>query len=220
MSDTVSIKGTSDGVAVSIGSGHWADILIELAEKLNQRASFFKGGRVLLAVQDRQLNQKDVEAVGQVLSEHQMTLWAIEGDDSETYKTAQTLGLEIQHKAPPKRPTSPAATLDNTTQVIHRTIRSGQSIEYPGHLVILGDINPGAKVTAGGHIIVWGRVQGTVHAGAIDSENGFVCALKLKPTQLIIGKIIARSPTDGDSNRVAPERAFVQDGNIVAEAWP
>ena len=87
-------------------------------------------------------------------------------------------------------------------------------------IVIIGDVNPGAKIRAGGYVIVWGKLRGTVQAGAINPLDAFVCALELAPMQLIIGNVITRTPaSDGDSE-VIPEIAFVQDGKIVAEAWP
>jgi septum site-determining protein MinC len=219
--DRISIKGTSDGLTISIGSGDWQHILGELQRLLNEKAAFFKGGRVALQVGDRLLDQGQIEAVGKVLVEQQMTLWSVHGNAEETRDAAQSLGLEAVSSGAVITPAVPSLADDLTeaTMTVRRTLRSGQHVEYPGNVVIIGDVNPGAKVTAGGYIIIWGRLRGTAHAGAIRQEDAFVCALELAPMQLIIGSAIARSPADESRTDIVPEMAFVQDGQIIAETW-
>jgi septum site-determining protein MinC len=53
---------------------------------------------------------------------------------------------------------------------IKRTLRSGDKVTSTGDLVILGDVNPGAEVEAGGNIYVMGSLRGTVKAGIGKSE--------------------------------------------------
>ncbi len=218
--ERVTIKGTSNGIVVTIGAGNWQTILHYLAQKLEQRASFFKGGRAAVAVGERLLNEEELEALGTLLAEHQMTLWAVYSDAAETKTAAKTLGLETE---PPRSTVTtarskPAAPADSVT-TIRRTLRSGQTVETLGNVVIIGDVNPGAVIKAGGYVIIWGYLRGTVYAGAVSPENAFVAALELKPVQLIIGSAIARAPADDRRRTVIPEIAFVQDGKIVAEAW-
>ncbi|MBS3784235.1 MAG: septum site-determining protein MinC, partial [Anaerolineae bacterium] len=77
----------------------------------------------------------------------------------------------------------------------------------------------GAEVVAGGDIVVWGRVRGLIHAGALGDEDAVICALELSPTQLRIGSHIARSPEERPRQPV-PETASVRNGQIVAVPWP
>jgi septum site-determining protein MinC len=84
--------------------------------------------------------------------------------------------------------------------------------------VVIGDVNPGAEVIAGGDIVVWGRVRGLVHAGALGDEGAVICALDLAPTQLRIAGTIARSPEERRRKPV-PEIATAQEGHIVAVPW-
>ncbi len=100
---------------------------------------------------------------------------------------------------------------------IKRTIRSGNTIRHPGHVIVLGDANPGSEIIAGGNIIVWGRLSGVAHAGAAGDENAIICALDLAPTQLRIAGHIAISPER--RGRPKPEMAVIRDGNLVAEVW-
>lgn len=220
--ERVSIKGTSDGVIITIGSGDWQTILDQVARKLGQRSSFFKGGRVALSVGKRLLDAPQIETMGELLSEQQMTLWAVNSTASKTCEAAKSLGLEAELKSASSNGAVAVAKHDSeaeTAQTIRRTLRSGQTVEHPGTVIVVGDVNPGAKIVAGRNVIIWGRLRGTVHAGAIIAEDAFVCALELSPMQLIIGTIISRAPADGVQGEIIPEMAFVQDGQIVAEAW-
>ena len=90
-------------------------------------------------------------------------------------------------------------------------------MRHPGHVVVLGDVNPGAEIVAGGHVLVWGRLRGVVHAGAAGDANATVAALDLAPTQLRIAGYIAVSPPKRGT--VRPEVALIRDGHLVAEPW-
>ncbi len=50
--------------------------------------------------------------------------------------------------------------------IYNRSIRSGQSVEHGGDVVILGSVHDGAEVIAQGNVVILGRLQGLVHAGA------------------------------------------------------
>ncbi|MFN8454185.1 MAG: septum site-determining protein MinC [Anaerolineae bacterium] len=223
-SDRINIKGTSEGLIITLGAGVWPGLLDELDQRLQEKASFFKGGRVALAVGLRQLTAAELEQIGQLLTRHHVTLWAVESEASSTREAAAQLGLEVSLGAPP-RASSGSSTLQAApaeAMVVRRTLRSGQVIQHASHVVIIGDVNPGAEIRAGGSIIVWGRLRGSVYAGANEklAKNAVVCALHLSPTQLRIGDYIARTPTDDIEHELMPEMASVQNGQIVAEPWP
>jgi septum site-determining protein MinC len=101
--------------------------------------------------------------------------------------------------------------------LVMRTLRSGHRLRHPGHVIVVGDVNPGAEIIAGGNIVVWGRLRGTVHAGATGDESARVCALDLGPTQLRIAGQIAISPER--RGQAKPETARIRDGQLVAEHW-
>ena len=104
------------------------------------------------------------------------------------------------------------------TLFLRRTVRSGQAIHHPSNVVVLGDVNPGAEIVAGGDIIVWGALRGMVHAGYPDNEQGFVCALQLAPVQLRIAHLLSRPP-EGFEVQPRPEVATIRHGQIVVETW-
>jgi len=107
--------------------------------------------------------------------------------------------------------------IDDNTILVQRTLRSGQKVHYNGHVVILGDVNPGAEVVAAGNIIVMGAVRGVVHAGASGNEQCLVMAFRLQPTQLRIAGHITRPPDDGAGEPEHPEVARIKNGVVTIE---
>lgn len=85
-------------------------------------------------------------------------------------------------------------------RIIFATVRSGQKIETEHSLVVIGDVNSGAELIAGGDIIVLGTLRGVAHAGAYDESGGgrVIFALSLQPTQLRIGSVISRGMQSSD----------------------
>ncbi len=106
------------------------------------------------------------------------------------------------------------------TLLIRRTLRSGQRVRFYGNVVILGDVNPGAEITAGGDIVVMGWLRGLAHAGAEGDDQATVSAFRLNPTQLRIANFIGRAPDQGEAVLPdLPEFAEVRDGQLVIDRW-
>jgi septum site-determining protein MinC len=219
--DAVTIKGTSNGLVITLGEGPLATVLNEMEAHLNSRASFFVGGRVALRVGDRSLSVEQVESIGTILEKIGVTLWAIEGGHPTTQMATRELGLESTLHSAPSVAIEAAESIpleEMPGVVVRRTLRSGQTIHYAGHVSLIGDVNPGAEIVAGGDIIVWGKLLGTAHAGAIGDDEAVICALQLAPSQIRIGNHIARSPERSRRPKV-PEMASVQEEGIVVERW-
>jgi septum site-determining protein MinC len=218
--ETVTIKGTSDGLVIVLGEGPLDEIMSEMKARLNAKASFFLGGRVALQVGQRPLTVEELLTIGSLLQGMNVTLWAVNGTSPRTAASAQELGLETPSGQASAEPTQPdtGARVEMSGIVVERTLRSGQAIQHEGHITLIGDVNPGAELAAGGDIVVWGKLRGTVHAGAMGDDRAIICALELAPNQIRIGTYIARPP-DRDRQPAAPEIARVVDGRIVVEQW-
>lgn len=219
----VTIKGIRDGLLVTLGGGDWDHLLAELEDRLDRAANFFTGARVALQVGPLALSLAEIAAVRDLLAHKAIKLWAVVSESATTQEAARQLELEIElpshvstvAEIPEELSTEPT---DLLAMLVHRTLRSGQSLRHVGHVVLIGDVNPGAEIIAGGDVVVWGKLRGTVHAGAMGDDSRVVCALELTPTQLRIGSLVARSP-DERRRRVRPEMARVNQGQIVVEPW-
>jgi septum site-determining protein MinC len=234
--ETITIKGIREGLIVSLPTtcGAWRAALEQLEARLDASPAFFKGARVGLVIGAWELDQDEIRAARELLLRHDVTLWALISDNLKTQEAAARLGLDIKlpqrearpQPAPMLAESAPASDVvaqtttdvSETAMVVHRTLRSGVSLRHPGSLVIIGDVHSGAEVIAGGDVVVWGKLHGTVHAGAFGDNEAVVCALDLTPTQLRIGHIITRSPDD-HRRKIQPEMARVMRGRIEAVAW-
>jgi septum site-determining protein MinC len=232
MRAAITVKGMREGVLITLHAGEWADLLAELAELVDSRKSFFGGGKVALEIGSRELSADAVLRLCRVFEERNVAVWAVLGTDADTRATIQELGLVTQIAPEPSPQASspgplapPLAEPDvagpySVGILLDHTLRSGQSVCCEGHVVVLGDVNSGAEVIAGGDVVVWGRLRGIVHAGALGDAGRCVCAIDLSPTQLRIGSHIARPPEGRRRSKQArPERAFVSGEQIIAERW-
>lgn len=111
------------------------------------------------------------------------------------------------------------------TRIVHGTLRSGQRVESEHSVVIIGDVNSGAEVIAGGDIIILGTLRGIAHAGAFDESGGgrIIFSLNLQPTQLRIGLVISRGAGSDNVESTPrggiPEVARVESNLIVVEPY-
>jgi septum site-determining protein MinC len=96
-------------------------------------------------------------------------------------------------------------------------VRSGQKIETRRHMVIVGDVNPGAELSAGGDILVFGRLLGQAHAGAPSNEHAIVFALDFRPTQVQIGGYVAAGLDEGKPEGKAEFASVSAEGIVVQD---
>lgn len=217
----IEIKGTRKGLSITLGEGDWAQLLRELDERLGQAAAFFQGSQVSLRTGRREMGQRELEQIKDILTGHNIELFSVQTRSKYAGEAAQALGVRLAlPEANNARREIPARAEEWSEGLLLRhTVRSGQSIRHPGHVVIIGDVNPGAQIIAGGDVVVWGKLRGMVQAGALGSDEAIVCALELRPTLLRIGSHIATSPDEQESTSIQPEVASVLDGQIVAQPW-
>lgn len=216
----VQIKGIKDGLLVTLGDGEWPSIQDALLNSIEEKASFFQGARMAMDVGNRVLHAAELGLLRDRLSDRGISLWAVVSSSQITEQTAQVLGLATRISVP--RAERTIRPLDTTLEgengvFIRRTLRSGFKIASHGHVTVLGDVNPGAEIIAGGNVIVWGRVRGSIIAGADGEESAMVCALALEPTQLRIANLVANIPFKKTSSQ--PVCAAIHNGTILLEPW-
>lgn len=224
MGQKIQIKGIKEGLLVVLGEGEWLELRKLLFMTLDQRIDFFRGAKLYLDVGNHILRAVELGGLRDEISERGLTLWGVLSNSPTTENTAQILGLATRLSRPSsalqhRSLAAPETRFEGGEQAIlvQRTLRSGYSLKYPGHVIILGDVNPGAEVMADGNVIVWGRVRGSVQAGADGNDQAVICALELAPMQLRIAGIVAMSLQK--KGKPVPEMARLRNGQIVVEAW-
>ncbi len=213
---TVRLKGTPEGLRLKVGRLPWDEVLDGLKRSLAASQGFFRGGKVIVELEGRALDEGTLRSLQRLLDAHELTLWAVLGGDAATERLVRAYGIRARLARPSER--EAMQTEAATALFLRRTLRSGQSLQFPGDVTLIGDVNPGAELIAGGSVVVWGRVRGLVHAGALGDRGAVVCALDLNPAQLRIADLIGRPP-EQRRRKPQPEMAHAEGEAIIVEAW-
>ncbi len=229
-SSLIQIKGLRDGLLISLGEGDWDYIRALLFTQIDERSAFFTGAKLALDVGFHVLRVASMTSLRDELSERDISLWAVVSESPQTVNTAQLLGLatRISKQRPNdisrKKAQKITTGKDDSALWVQKTLRSGARVTYSGNIVVVGDVNPGAEVVAGGNILVWGRLRGSVYAGAdIDGEHqaqnaeAFICALTMTPSRLQIASEI-RNPVDDEKSKKTV-KIFYKDDKFHTEVW-
>ena len=113
------------------------------------------------------------------------------------------------------------------------SLNPGDDLRFDTGVVITGNVPKGAKVRAGGNIIVFGVLDGFAHAGAYDGDSAAcIAALSIDTGQLQIGSILFMPQEKEGKNKknigglfkkkkpeetFSPQIARVQDGHVIME---
>lgn len=226
MSSLGRLRGTTTGVVIDLsGSEGFAEAHTALLGTLSERGAFLSGARVVLDLGSLSLMVVELEALLEECRGTGIEEVGILSRNERLRSVAQAMG--ISQGPEDDRAGGQAVVRDTITSpdmtitecgLVAATVRSGHSVWNSGNIVVLGDVNPGAEIVAGGSVIVWGTLRGTVHAGTSGIPGAVVCALSLEPTQLRIGQQIARAP-DGPVSGRGPEMARVSGASIVVDEW-
>ena len=131
---------------------------------VSEKRQLLKGARFLISVEDYPLKREEVEELVNFFSKEEgITFCGFKTNLKENRELCVSLGvpcdistLELE-KSKERSPTE-------EVKLVKKTLRSGDKITSTGDLVIMGDVNPGAEVEAGGDVFVLGSLRGFVRA--------------------------------------------------------
>ena len=209
MNNTVIIKGNKYGIVVVLSPDvGFEELKLIIAEKFRESSKFFENAKMAISCEGRKLTNEEQREILDVISENaDMHIVCVMDNDEELQdKFQKTLDQKLME-------------LSNSTGQFYKGIlRSGASLEFETSVIIIGDVNHGARVVSKGNIIILGSLKGTAFAGATGNTNSFVVALDMSPTQIRIADTIARAPDKplpGDAKEA--KIAFLEEGNIYIE---
>jgi septum site-determining protein MinC len=215
MSTPVSIKGGKDGLRLILDESlPWDAVLDELQDRLTRGIEFFQGAHITVDTGQRTLAEAELAGLLHLMGEYGLQPNALATATPEGRSAGRSVGIVT--RPPLRNSAAPVQSDSESALLVQRTLRSGQILRHHGHLTVLGDVNPGAQLVASGSVVVWGRLRGTVHAGALGDASAVVCALELAPTLLRIADTLARPP---ESRPLGPEMARVTAKGIEVEPW-
>ena len=180
-------------------------------------------GPLRLTCRNRSLTLPELRAIGARLERQGLRLVEVQASAPDTLVAAAALGLVTSWPEPVVAPRDSDEDAPPELMILRRTLRSGDQVSSMGSVLVLGDVNPGAMVSAAGHVLVWGRLRGKAHAGKNGDRRARITALQLRPLQLRIADVVARGPDDDPPPGLA-EQAVLVGREIRIEAasplWP
>ena len=118
-------------------------------DEVERRNDFLRGAKLILDVENHILNAATLGKLRDLLSNQNLSLWAVLSHSPTTERTAQTLGLATKiHQASPEESSRPIdTTLEGDEAIlVQKTLRSGNSIEFPGHVTVIGEVPHPAEI--------------------------------------------------------------------------
>jgi len=177
--ETVSIKGTRNGLVILLDTNReFEELKKTLHNKMKSARGFFKGARFFFSGEQLKISSHQKNELENIC--RQYGLVPVPDDNHSLYKKNFTVAT---HKA---SSTTPHSEAGEAAFLLMKSLRSGQAVVHSNHVVIVGDVHPGAEVVSGKSIIIIGNCRGSVHAGRGGNRSASVIALTLAPTVLSI----------------------------------
>jgi len=183
MNQSVVIKANTYGIRVILDpKPDFPTLKQQVADKFRESAKFLGNADLALGFEGRELSEAEEKELLSVISDNceLRVICVIDHDQEKEELYRKTLSEKLMDLEA------------RTGQFYKGNLRSGQVLEFDTSVIVLGDVNPGAKVISKGNIIIIGALKGMAAAGAAGNENAFILALSMKPMQLRIGDILAR----------------------------
>lgn len=215
MSQPVILKSNRYGINLILDNNiSFAELKKAVLDKFKESEKFFKNASIAISFEGRTLSGEEELELLDLIAENTSihVVCVVDHDELREQLYKEKIDSYYNNVA------------DNTGEFYKGTLRSGQVLKCDSSIVIIGDVNPGAKIIARGNIVIIGALKGNAYAGAAGDESCFVTALTMEPVQIKIGNIIGRSadkgPWEAIRNRkrtMEPQMAMVSDGNILIE---
>ena len=226
--ELIAIKGMNNGLLISLSTTeNWQSVTDRLASRIDEQIEFYAGADITVELGSRPVPKYELSSLKALLERRGLKLSRVRSESDTTRQSARALHVSTENNLgnisrampAPAQETASVNPEETGTQGIlfRRTLRSGRTIHSDGHALVFGDVNPGAKVIAAGDIVVWGKLRGYAHAGAMGNESARVCALEMNPSQLRIAGHLATSPP-GKRPNSAPAVALIRNNQIIVEA--
>lgn len=235
MSKEVVIKSNRYGIKLILdGQMSFPELLEKVGEKFRETGAFFKDAKMAVSFYGRELTVEEEQKIVDVITDNSdIQIVCVMDNDSvleeRMKERVESFGNAEQHYSTAKDTGQETQIIEAAADFYRGNLRSGQILESASSITLIGDVNPGAKIISQGNIVIIGSLKGNAHAGAGGNRNCFIFALEMRPIQLQIGDLLAKSPDKekatkrarkGERNLVrsyVPQIVVEKDGNICIE---
>ncbi|XEC97693.1 septum site-determining protein MinC [Paenibacillus tarimensis] len=194
----ITIKGVKEGLLFLLDDQcEFSALLDELRYKLEKSHQQVLTGPLIhihVKLGSRHVSEEQKEQIRTIIRQRgNLMVQSIDSDKLEQVKSSDT---------------------SDEIKIITGVIRSGQTVEYNGNVLLMGDLNPGGTLLCTGDIYVMGALRGLAHAGTEGRTDAIIGASLLRPTQLRIADVISRPPDEWVTGDAAMEFAYLNDGQM------
>ena len=187
----IHLKGIQTGILRCVVPEELSEkkILEEFDELTVNGKTLLEGSSVIMDLQGRSFGAALVAKIWKYFIEPTgcyIISWAV--TDKETASALERLGIAVgdfDNKSRQERLSSPKGS---GTLFYTGTLRGGQKIMHEGDVIVTGHVNVGSEISAGGHIVVLGKLKGLAHAGLQGDETASVSARSFESGQVRIGR--------------------------------
>jgi septum site-determining protein MinC len=193
----VTIKGVKDGLVFLLSDQcEFAELIKELEYKLEKSHQQILTGPIVhvhVKLGNRIVSDEQKDKIRSLIGRHgNLLIQSIESEKKEPEAVVPKLQM---HK-------------------VIGIVRSGQTRQFEGDVLFIGDVNPGGSIICTGSIYVMGSMRGVVHAGFAGDQEAIIAASHLRPTQLRIAGVISRPPDEWGIEEAFMEFAYLKDNQM------
>lgn len=201
----ITLKGSPKGIMILIEEADLDAARVELPRKLHEAAAFF--------------NEETLEVFLTSTSLTDIEVYELRPVVTEILSNTQVVFIDTPPKMLPKQhsPLDDLSDDEGITKFVRTKVTAGETLEYNNNLIIIGDVERGAKIVAGGNVFVLGALYGSV---CVTNAANVVVAMKLLPEHLEIAGVEAFVKTSALKKFLsAPEIAYCTGTEIKIEQY-
>lgn len=205
MHNAVVIKSSKAGMTVILDRELPFDELLEaIAKKFSESARFWGSVQMTLTLEGRPLTAaEEFEIVDTITRNSQIEILCLLDTDAQRIERCEkALNDKLMELS------------SQTGQFYRGNLRRGDCLESEASIVIIGDVDHGARVTAKGNVIILGELRGTVSAGVAGNPEAVIMATTMAPLQIRICGVNGRFNERNKRLGRGPMLAFVENGAI------
>jgi len=205
--NVVELKMVKEGLVLVVKEYEdFEDVETEISRLISSMSGFFsEGDRVMLSIPEGEKYSNDLPGIVGLLQR-----FGIRVDEVSLSKSKKGTGV-----ATGKKFTGVIPRQQEGTKVLKRNLRSGQLLVHNGCVMVFGNVHPGAEVMAGGSVVIFGSLKGSVKAGLREGETALIAALDFSPSFVQIAGYTMNEPPSSN----VPSVAHVRTGRIVVEPF-
>ena len=208
MRNAVVIKGNKAGMTVYLDPElPFGELLEAVEKKFRETARFWGSAQMTLTLEGRDLTAEEEVAIVNTITEYSNIeiLCLIDSDANRIERCEKALNEKLMELS------------SNTGQFYKGNLRDGDVLESEASIVIIGDVDKGARVMAKGNVIVLGSLKGSVCAGISGNLNSVVVAFEMAPSQVKISDLTFQKAEKGRFLGRGPMMILVENGRICSE---